>query len=71
MLREIWEEYCSCLNAGKETCLICQFRRLYFDDQFKLFEHCFGFNYLVQFHYHLFENLQRLFKENTHILLVD
>ena len=53
----------------KQTCLICQFRQVYFDDQFKLYEHCFDLNYLVRFHYHLTENLQRLLKEtDTHFV---
>ena len=56
-VEEIWEEYCSCPNTGKQTCLICQFRQVYFDDQFKLYEHCFDFNYLTRFHNHLTENL--------------
>ena len=56
-VEEIWEEYCSCPNIGKQTCLICQFRQVYFDDQFKLYEHCFDFNYLTRFHNHLTENL--------------
>ena len=49
--------------------MICQFRQVYFDDQFKLYEHCFDLNYLVRFHYHLTENLQRLLKEtDTHFV---
>ena len=68
-VQEVWEEYCSCSNTVKQTCLICQFRKICFDDQFKLYEHCFDFNYLVRFHYHLTENLQRLLKEtNTHFV---
>ena len=68
-VEEIWEEYCSCLNTGKQTCLICQFRQVYFDEQFKLYEHCFDFNYLARFQYHLTENLQRLLKEtDTHFV---
>ena len=68
-VQEIWEEYCSCSNTVKQTCLICQFRQVYFDDQFKLYEHCFDLNYLVRFHYHLTENLQRLLKEtDTHFV---
>ena len=62
-VEEIWEEYCLCSNTGTQTCLINQFREVYFGDQFKLYENCFDFNYLARFHYHLTENLQRLLKE--------
>ena len=60
---EIWEEYCLCSNTGTQTCLINQFREVYFGDQFKLYKNCFDFNYLARFYYHLTENLQRLLKE--------
>ena len=68
-VEQIWEEYCSCSNTGKQTCLICEFRQVYFNDQFQLYEHCFDFNYLARFHYYLSENLQRLLKEtDTHFV---
>ena len=68
-IEEIWEEYCSCANAGREICLICQFRKVYFNDQFKIYESCFDFDYLARFHFHLTENLKRLLKEtDTHFV---
>ena len=68
-VKQIWEEYCSCSNTGKQTCLICEFRQVYFNDQFQLYEHCFDFNYLARFHYYLSENSQRLLKEtDTHFV---
>ena len=68
-IEEIWEEYCSCANTGREICSIYQFRKVYFNDQFKIYESCFDFDYLARFHFHLTENLKRLLKEtDTHFV---
>ena len=62
-IKELWED-CEKLS---EKCSVCQFRMVYLNDEFDLYEHSFDFNFLVNYHSDVYNNLVKLLEVKYHI----
>ena len=65
-IKELWEDYCY-YEKLSEKCSVCQFRMVYLND-FDLYEHSFDFNFLVNYHSHVYNNLVKLLGVKNHIV---
>ena len=59
----MWERYCSCEKSCISPCLVCQFRLVYLNDDFDIYENSFDLHFLFTFYRHLYENLKRALLE--------
>ena len=62
-IKDLWERYCSCEKSCISPCLVCQFRLVYLNDDFDIYENSFDLHFLFTFHRHLYENLKRALLE--------
>ena len=51
---------CLCICKKDFLCLPCQFRMVYLNDDYDIYENSFNLHFLFVFHRHLYENLKRL-----------
>ena len=61
-IKDIWASYCFCTD-GSFQCAVCQFRTVYLNDEYDIYENCFDLNFLSKFHDHMYNNLKRLLLE--------
>ena len=54
---------CLCICKKDFLCLPCQFRMVYLNDDYDIYENSFNLHFLFVFHRHLYENLKRLLVE--------
>ena len=54
---------CLCICKKDFLCLPCQFRMVYLNDDYDIYENSFNLQFLFVFHLHLYENLKRLLVE--------
>ena len=68
-IKDLWERYCSCEKSCISPCLVCQFRLVYLNDDFDIYENSFDLHFLFTFHRHLYENLKRaLLETDSHFV---
>ena len=64
----MWENYCYCENVSVK-CSVCQFRMVYLNDEYDLYENCFNLHFLAVFHEHIYKNLRKLLEvNNNHVV---
>ena len=67
-IKDLWDRYCFCDKVGVLPCLVCQFRVVYFNDEYDIYENSFNLNFLSDFHQHVVRNLRCLLLEtDSHI----
>ena len=54
---------CLCICKKDFLCLPCQFRMVYLNDDYDIYENSFNLHFLFVFHRHLYENLKILLVE--------
>ena len=57
-INDLRDRYCACEKSCISPCLVCQFRLVYLNDDFDIYENSFGLHFLFTFHRHLYENLK-------------
>ena len=68
-IKDLWGRYCFCVKkVGVLPCSICQFRVVYLNDEYNIYENSFDLNFLSVFHQHIYKNLKCLLLEtDSHI----
>ena len=67
-IKDLWDHYCFCDKVGVLPCLVCQFRVVYLNDEYDIYENSFDLNFLLDFHLHILKNLGcLLLKTDCHI----
>ena len=62
-VQELWNNCFFCEKVLEEYS-ICQFRMLYWNDQYDLYENSFNLKFLLRFHHHVHRNLRKLLEIN-------
>ena len=69
-VKDLWDRYCFCDKVGVESCSVfvppcsvCQFRAVYLNDEYDIYENSFDLNFLSKFHSHVLRNLRCLLLE--------
>ena len=62
-IKDLWDHHCSCKKSCISQCLVCQFRLVYLNDDFDIYENSFDLYFLFTFPCHLYENLKRALLE--------
>ena len=62
-IKDLWDHYCSCKKSCISLCLVWQFRLVYLNDDFDIYENFFDLHFLFTFPCHLYENLKRALLE--------
>ena len=65
-IKDIWTRFCKCEKVSV-YCLACQFRITYKNDEYDIYENSFNMDYLERFHLHVFRNLLKLLKTDSHL----
>ena len=65
-IKDLWESYCYSEKVS-EKCSLCQFKMIYWNDQYAIYENSFNMDFLVRFYSHMERNLWRLLKIDSHI----
>ena len=58
-IKDLWDRYCFCEKSCISPCFVCQFRLVYLNDDFDIYENFFDLHFLFTFHRHLYKNLKR------------
>ena len=66
-IKDLWEHYCFCDKVGVLPCSVCQFRAVYLNDEYDIYENSFGLNFLLNFQSHVFRNLKSLLEIDCHM----
>ena len=66
--QELWRDYSFCEKVLEE-CSIFQFRMLYWNDQYDLYENSFDLNFLLRFHDHVRRNFKKLLDQRLSFCL--
>ena len=67
-IKDLWIHYCFCDKFSVLSCSVCQFRVVYLNDEYDIYENYFDLNFLSNFHRHLYKNLKCLLLEtDSHI----
>ena len=61
-IKDLWEHYCFC-DSSVILCAVCQFKIVYLNDEYDLYENSLDFNFLARFQDHVHKNLKRLLLE--------
>ena len=62
-IKDLRDRYCFCEKRSIIPCLVCQFRLVYLNDDFDIYENSFDLHFLFTFHRHLYKNFKRLLVE--------
>ena len=62
-VKDLWEHYCFCDNVGVLPCSVCQFRTVYLNDEYDIYENSFDLNFLSNFQRHVYKTLKCLLLE--------
>ena len=65
-IKELWEDYCYCEKLS-EKCSVCQFWKVYLNDEFDLYKHSFDYNFL-DYNSHVYNNLVKFLGIKNHIV---
>ena len=65
-IKDIWTCFCK-FEKVSVYCLACQFRITYKNDEYDIYENSFNMDYLERFHPHVFRNLLKLLKTDSHL----
>ena len=65
-IRDLWEQYCYCEKVSVQ-CSACQFRAVYLNDHYNIYENSFDLNFLSKFHKRIYKNLRRLLEIDCHL----
>ena len=69
-IKDLWEQYCfwEKVKNSVNRCSACQFRIVYLNDEYNIYENSFDLNFLSKFHTYLVKNLKCLLLEtDSHI----
>ena len=69
-IKDLSDRYCFCKRTSSILlCLTCQFRIVYLNDEFDIYQNSLDMHFLVTFYHHLYKNLKRLLLEtNSHLV---
>ena len=69
-IKNLSDRYCFCKRTSSILpCSTCQFRMVYLNDEFDIYENSLDMHFLVTFHRHLYKNLKRLLLEtDSHLV---
>ena len=69
-IKDLSDRYCFCKRTSSILlCLTCQFRMVYLNDEFDIYQNSLDMHFLVTFYHHLYKNLKRLLLEtNSHLV---
>ena len=62
-IKDLWDRYCFCDKVGVLHCAVCQFRAVYLNNEYDIYENSFDLNFLLAFHSHVLKNLRCLLLE--------
>ena len=67
-VKDLWKSLCYCeKRADGFPSHVCQFRTVYLNDEYDIYQNLFDLNFLIKFHTHLLRNLKCiLFKTDSH-----
>ena len=66
-VKDLWEHYCFCDKVGVLPCSVCQFRAVYLNDEYDIYENLFDLNFLLKFQSHVCRNLRSLLEIDCHM----
>ena len=66
-VRDLWQSYCYCKKVSTK-CSVCQFRMVYLNDDYEIYENSFDLNFLSIFHDPVYKNLKRLLNIDSHVV---
>ena len=67
-VKDLWEQYCFCDKVVVLLCSVCQFRAVYLNDEYDIYENSFDLKFLSNFHRRVYKNLKcLLFETDCHI----
>ena len=69
-IKDLSDRYCFCKRTSSILlCLTCQFRMVYLNDEFDIYQNSLDMHFLVTLYHHLYKNLKRLLLEtNSHLV---
>ena len=66
-VKDLWDQYCFCDKVSFLRCSVCQFRTVYLNNEFDIYENSFDLNFLLNFHWHVCKNLKSLLEIDCHM----
>ena len=60
-----WRQYCYCKLSTE--CRVCEFKKLYADDEYVIYRNCFNLHFLAVFHRNMYHCLEELLKIKSHV----
>ena len=65
-LKNNCDQYCYCELS--QECTVCQFKKIYSNDEYEIYGNCFDLTFLAIFHVNLYHCLEELFETKKHIV---
>ena len=59
-IKDLKDRYCFFKKSIVLPCFVCQFRMVYLNDDYDIYENSFDLHFLFTFHRHLYKNFKKL-----------
>ena len=68
-IKKDWKQFCRCSDAlAERSCLVCQFRDVFENDEYDIYENCFDLHFFALFHMNIYTNLKKLVSLQNHVV---